>query len=88
VVELVHGVYRSDTVERRARREAFLEELFASVAVYPLSSDVARLAGRLDAEQQSRGVVIPPQSARRRLPVSLGQSGRTSLPTLPSKVCQ
>jgi tRNA(fMet)-specific endonuclease VapC len=59
VVELMHGVYRSATVERRARREAFVEELLVTVAVYPLSSDVARLAGRLDAEQQSRGVVIP-----------------------------
>ena len=53
VVELVHGVYRSDTVERRARREAFLEELLATVAVYPLSSDVARLAGRLDADSRA-----------------------------------
>src|SRR5206468_8475032 len=27
VVELVHGVHRADTAERRARREAFIEEL-------------------------------------------------------------
>ncbi len=59
VVELVHGIHRADTAERRARREAFVEELLAAVAVYPLTTDVARLAGRLDAEQQSRGIVIP-----------------------------
>lgn len=59
VVELVHGIHRADTAERRARREAFVEELLAAVTVYPLTTDVARLAGKLDAEQQSRGIVIP-----------------------------
>jgi predicted nucleic acid-binding protein len=41
------------------RREAFVEELVAAVVVYPLTIDVARLAGKLDSEQQSRGIVIP-----------------------------
>jgi predicted nucleic acid-binding protein len=58
VVELVHGIHRADTAERRARREAFVEELLSAVVVYPLTTDVARLAGKLDAEQQSRGVVL------------------------------
>lgn len=43
----------------RARREAFVEELLAAVAIYPLTTDIAKLAGKLDAEQQKRGVVIP-----------------------------
>jgi predicted nucleic acid-binding protein len=51
VVELVHGIHRADTAERRARREAFVEELLATVAIYPLTTDVARLAGKIDAEQ-------------------------------------
>ena len=59
LVELVHGIHRADTAERRTRRKAFVEALIAAVAVYPLGTDVARLAGKLDAEQQSRGVVIP-----------------------------
>lgn len=59
VVELVHGIHRADTAERRARREVFVEELLAAVAVYPLTTDIARLAGKLDAQQQSRGTVIP-----------------------------
>ena len=59
VVELVHGIHRADTAERRARREAFVEELFSTVAIYPLTTDIARLAGKLDAEQQSRGIVVP-----------------------------
>ena len=59
VVELVHGIHRADTAERRARRESFVDELLAAVAVYPLTTDAARLAGKLDAEQQSHGIVIP-----------------------------
>jgi predicted nucleic acid-binding protein len=59
VVELVHGIHRANTAERRARREAFVEDLLAAVIVYPLTTDIARLAGKLDAERQSRGVVIP-----------------------------
>ena len=59
VVELVHGIHRADSPERRARREAFVEELLSAVAIYPLTTDVARLAGMLDAEQQSRGNVVP-----------------------------
>jgi tRNA(fMet)-specific endonuclease VapC len=59
VVELVHGIHRANTPERRARREAFVEEFLAAVAIYPLTTDIARLAGKLDAEQQSRGIVIP-----------------------------
>jgi tRNA(fMet)-specific endonuclease VapC len=59
VVELVHGIHRADTAERRARREAFVEELLSTVPIYPLTTDVARLAGKLDAEQQTRGIVIP-----------------------------
>jgi tRNA(fMet)-specific endonuclease VapC len=59
VVELVHGVHRANTPERRARREAFVEEFLGTVAIYPLTTDVARLAGKLDAEQQSRGIVVP-----------------------------
>ena len=59
VVELVHGIHRANTAERRARREAFVEDLLAAVAVYPLTTGIARLAGKLDAEQQRGGVVIP-----------------------------
>jgi predicted nucleic acid-binding protein len=43
----------------RFRREAFLNELLADLTVYPYTRETALLAGKLDAEQQSRGVVIP-----------------------------
>lgn len=59
VVELVHGIHRADTDERRARRESFVEGLLSAVAIYPLTTEIAKVAGKLDAEQQSRGIVIP-----------------------------
>jgi tRNA(fMet)-specific endonuclease VapC len=57
-VELTHGIYRAKSDADRQRREAFVEELFQAVAVYPLTLEVARLAGRIHGEQMGRGVSI------------------------------
>ena len=43
----------------RLRRESFLNELMADLTVYPYTKETALLAGKIDGEQQSRGVVIP-----------------------------
>lgn len=59
VVELVHGIYRADTAQRQARRQSFVDDLLSAVMVYPLTAEAAKLAGKVDAEQQNRGVVIP-----------------------------
>ena len=54
-VELTHGIYQAKTEADRKRRETFVEELFHAMAVYPLTLEVARLAGRIDGEQMSQG---------------------------------
>jgi predicted nucleic acid-binding protein len=59
VTELIHGIYRAQAPELRARRESFLNELLTDLTVYPYTKETALLAGKLDGEQQSRGVVIP-----------------------------
>jgi predicted nucleic acid-binding protein len=59
LTELVHGMYRAITPELRFRREHFLNELLADLTVYPYTKETALLAGKLDGEQQSRGVAIP-----------------------------
>ena len=59
LTELIHGIYRARTPEIRLRRESFLNELLADLTVYPYTKEIAMLAGKLDGEQQSRGVVIP-----------------------------
>jgi tRNA(fMet)-specific endonuclease VapC len=59
LTELIHGLYRAQTPETRLRRESFLNELLTDVTVYPYTKETALLAGKLDGEQQSQGVVIP-----------------------------
>jgi tRNA(fMet)-specific endonuclease VapC len=59
LTELIHGIYRARTSEMRLRRQSFLNELRADLTVYPYTEETALLAGRIDGEQQSRGVVIP-----------------------------
>ena len=59
LTELIHGLYRAQTPEIRQRRESFLNELLTDLTVYPYTKETALLAGKIDGEQQSRGVVIP-----------------------------
>src|ERR1700730_12461625 len=59
LTELIHGLYRAKTPAIRLRREAFLNELLADLTVCPYTKETAMLAGKLDGEQQSKGVVIP-----------------------------
>jgi predicted nucleic acid-binding protein len=59
LTELMHGIYRAQTAEVRNRRDAFIRELLNDVEVYPYTRDTALLAGKLDGEQQNRGITIP-----------------------------
>jgi predicted nucleic acid-binding protein len=51
LTELVHGIYRAQTLEIRQRRESFINELLADLAVYPYTKETALLAGKIDGEQ-------------------------------------
>jgi tRNA(fMet)-specific endonuclease VapC len=59
LTELVHGIYRADTTERRLRRQQFIEELRVGLTVYPYTDQTALLAGKIDGEQTAKGVIIP-----------------------------
>jgi len=59
LTELIHGIYRAQVPQLRARRESFLHELLADLTVYPYTKETAMLAGKIDGEQQGQGVVIP-----------------------------
>jgi tRNA(fMet)-specific endonuclease VapC len=59
LTELIHGVYRAKSPEIRRRRETFINELLADLTVYPYTKETALVAGKIDGEQQSQGVVIP-----------------------------
>jgi predicted nucleic acid-binding protein len=57
--ELIHGAWRASPPATRARREDFVEEIFARVPVHPLSLRIARIIGRIDAMTRSAGKTIP-----------------------------
>ena len=59
LTELIHGLYRTQNPAVRLRRHSFLDELLRDLTVYPYTKETAMLAGKLDGEQQSKGVVIP-----------------------------
>lgn len=59
LTELIHGIYRAPTAERRERRQAFFDELLRDITVYPYTRETALLAGRINGEQQTLGVTIP-----------------------------
>src|SRR5437763_16184988 len=59
LTELIHGIYRAKTPEIRLRRESYVNELLATLTVYPYTKETAMLAGKLDGEQRSQGIAIP-----------------------------
>jgi predicted nucleic acid-binding protein len=59
IAELAHGIYRGDTRERRQARRAFLDDLKASIMIYPITVDTAELVGRIQAESSQQGITIP-----------------------------
>jgi tRNA(fMet)-specific endonuclease VapC len=59
LTELAHGIYRARTPEVRARRELFIQELLVNVEVYAFTQETALLAGKIDGEQQARGITVP-----------------------------
>ena len=56
--ELLHGVHRAGTAGQRARREAFVEAILASVPVVPFDLLVARVHARLWADLAAKGNLI------------------------------
>ncbi|HET6932129.1 MAG TPA: PIN domain-containing protein [Candidatus Acidoferrum sp.] len=56
IAELVHGAYRSKSQEQQERRLEFIERLSSDVPVHPVTLEIARLAGRIEGEQEAIGV--------------------------------
>jgi predicted nucleic acid-binding protein len=60
VSELLVGVERADTLERRDRRSTFVETILRNFVIYPLDLEVARVHARLSARLESLGLKIGP----------------------------
>ena len=59
VAEIAHGIHRADTAERRQIRRAFLDDLKATVPVYPITAETGELIGKINAETSARGITVP-----------------------------
>ena len=59
LAELVHGIARANTLERRTRRRSFIDELKKHVPVHPFTEATAEIAGNLGGEQAAKGITIP-----------------------------
>jgi len=59
LTELVHGIYRAQSAAALNRRDSFIRELLSVVEVYPYTKETALLAGKIDGEQQGRGITVP-----------------------------
>lgn len=59
LTELYHGVFRSSDEDILARKKAFILALLSELPVYPYTSETSAIAGRIDADQRSRGIVVP-----------------------------
>jgi predicted nucleic acid-binding protein len=58
IMELVHGIQRAGTDERRVRRQTFVDELIRDLPVHPVTIETARLAGRIEGSQAAQGITI------------------------------
>lgn len=56
VAELMHGAYRAQTDVQQMRRLSFIEELCRDVPVYPVTLEIARIAGRIQGQLEARGI--------------------------------
>lgn len=56
--ELITGIYRADTPERRIPREAFVERLLATIPILPFDLPEARLYAQLTEALRARGLSI------------------------------
>ena len=64
IAELVHGAYRTKSETQQQGRLEFIERLSSDVPVYPVTIDVARLAGRIEGEQEAMGIQFGQQNDR------------------------
>ena len=57
--ELLHGCWRADTPERRARREEFVETMLSAVPVVAITLAIMRVFAEIDAGLRAAGARLP-----------------------------
>lgn len=56
--ELLHGVHRAESDARRVRRQAFVEEMLASIEPLHITAPVARVHAEIWAQLEAQGNMI------------------------------
>ncbi len=56
IAELMHGAYRAKTQAQQERRLEFIARLCRDVPVHPVTLDIARLLGRIEGQQEAKGI--------------------------------
>lgn len=56
--ELLVGVHRANTPERRTRRTAFVNAILSAIPSIPIDGEIARIHARLFADLLARGQMI------------------------------
>jgi len=56
IAELVHGAYRAKTQQQQGYRLEFVDRLASDVPVYPVTLEIAGLAGRIQGQQEAKGI--------------------------------
>lgn len=59
VIELTHGIDRGRFPEYRERRRVLVDEVCRDLTIYPVTLEIAQLAGRIEGEQAEMGFAIP-----------------------------
>ena len=58
IFEPMHGIYRAKAQPDRLRRRAFTEDVCRDLVIYPVTVEIAKLAGRVEGEQMARGISL------------------------------
>ena len=56
IVELAHGIARADTLQRRAKRQEYLNHVTTALRVHAITIPIALRAGQIDGENAAKGI--------------------------------
>lgn len=57
-MELEHGIWRALDPGRARKRQQFLDDLVGAIHAYPVTTAIARRAGRVDADLKAQGIQV------------------------------
>jgi predicted nucleic acid-binding protein len=59
IAELTHGVQRCKIEAQRQRSQAFVDDVLATITVYPVTAGIAQRVGVISGQEAARGVTLP-----------------------------